>query len=302
MIIRPDTSKWVESFYGPYFKTLLLFITNKCNLGCKNCFNKVNLGKDEMSFEYIKRIVDNNPHVSKYDIMGGEPLLHAEIEKILRYLDKSNKKIGLYTNGLLLDKLAKDYKNLKLNLAFHSITSLNPSLKPIEKVKDELQKFQNIYPTKICYLISKQNAANLFEFAKYVEVNFDKINKLTIGALRDESDYWNNDKDDILPLEEYVALIENFLAEYDGRLNIDFFTEGVMDSSGLPKSQPNQLNRFKCIFPNNKYTECLYDVGTDQKKEFDPNLPIKFCDYEFCPKYGKRNCLTDKIKLVNINQ
>lgn len=297
--LKLDPTKWTEAEYGPYFKTFLLFITNKCNLRCESCFNKVNVGNSkEMSFEYIKTIIDNNPHVSKYDIMGGEPLLHSEIDKILSYLEEKNKKIGLYTNGMLLQRLKPNYKNLKLNMACHSITSTNTSLKPIKIITEQIKRFENIYPIKLCYLISKHNVSELLPFAEYIEKNFSSIKKMTIGALRDESDYWNNQCENILPLEEYPVLIQNFLDTYNGRLNIDIFTEGVIVAPELPQSQPNQINRFKCIFVENKYTDCLYDVGTDKKLDFDPSKPIHFCDYKTCPRYIRKNCLTDKIKLI----
>jgi len=290
-----------EKEYGAYHKTFLLFITNQCNLRCKNCFNRANVGgKKEMSFEYIKNIVEANPHVDKYDIMGGEPLIHSEIDKILSYLDKNNKKIGLYTNGILLDKLSTKYKNLKLNMSFHSIGSMDASLKPIRLITKQIKRFQHVYPIKLCYLISKYNKNFIKPFAKYIEDNFDNLNKLTIGSLRDESDYWNNNFDNIMPLEEYVDLIQDFLDTYDGRLNVDIFTEGVIFTLNLPTSQPNQINRFKCIFVDNKYTECLYDVGINAKLDFVSTKPIKFCDYKKCPRYDRKNCLTDKIKLLRV--
>jgi organic radical activating enzyme len=299
--LKLNPQKWKEANYGSYYKTLLLFITNRCNLHCESCFNKNNIGNSrEMSFEYVKTIIDNNPLVAKYDIMGGEPMLHTELDKILTYMDERGKKIGLYTNGMLLGRLKTTYKNLKLNLACHSIISSNTSLKPIKIVTEQIKKFENIYPIKLCYLISKNNVSDLMPFSKYVEDNFNNIKKLTIGALRDESDYWNNDCNNILPLEECPLLIQNFLDAYEGKLNVDIFTEGVVFAPKLPQSQPNQINRFKCIFVDNKYTECLYDVGVDKKLDFNPESPIKFCNYKRCPRYGRSNCLTDKIKLIKI--
>lgn len=299
--LRLNPAKWCENFYSPYFKTILLFITNQCNSHCESCFNKNNLGDSkEMSFAYIKTIIDNNPQVSKYDIMGGEPLLHAELNNIISYLEKKDKKIGLYTNGLLLNRLRTDYKNLKLNMSFHSIDSANFSLKPIKPITAQIEKFEKIYPIKICFLMSEGNKNYLKDFAQYVEEHFLNVYKLTIGALRDESDYWSNNHSNILPLEEYCALVQDFLDSYQGRLNVDVFTEGVINSPALPKSQPNQINRFKCIFVDNKYADCLYDIGMDKKIAFDPSKPIKFHDYKRCPRYDKENCLTDKIKLFKI--
>lgn len=301
--LKLDPNKWKENHYSPYYKTFLLFITNKCNLSCSTCFNKSNLcNSEEMSFDYIKTIIDSNPHVDKYDVMGGEPLLHPELDKILSYLEKKNKKIGLYTNGILLDKLKTTYKNLRLNMAFHSISATDVSLKPIKLITEQIKKIQNIYPIKICYLISKDNKDFLKPFARYIEENFKNIQKLTIGSLRDEADYWNDACDNILPLEDYIELVQDFLDTYDGSLNLDIFTEGVVFAPQLPRSQPNQINRFRCIFVNNKYTECLYDVGTDTKLDFNPELPIKFCDYDLCPRFNRENCLTDKIKLLRVKK
>ena len=197
-------------------------------------------------------------------------------------------------------RLKTTYKNLKLNFACHSIISNNTSLKPIKLVTEQIKKFESIYPIKLCYLISKNNTNDLVPFSKYIEDNFINIKKLTIGALRNESNYWNNNFGDILPLEEYPVLIQNFLDTYSGKLNVDIFTEGVVFTPKLPQSQLNQINRFKCIFVDNKYTECLYDVGVDKKLDFNPESPIKFCNYKRCPRYGRSNCLTDKIKLIKV--
>lgn len=300
--LQLDPNKWEEANYGPYYKTILLFITNQCNLHCATCFNKSNISsrREEMRFEYIKTIVESNPQVNKYDIMGGEPLMHSDLDRILSYLESKNKKIGLYTNGIRLNTLKTHYQNLRLNLAFHSIVATDVSLKPIKLITEKIQRYESVYPMKICYLISRDNKEFLKPFAKYIEDNFKHISKLTVGVLRNEADYWNNEDRNILPLEEYGDLVQNYLDTYKGRLNLDIFSEGVVFSPKLPKSQPNQINRFKCIFVNNKYTECLYDVGMGKQFDFDPTMPIRFCDSKKCPRYSRENCLTDKIKLIRV--
>ena len=95
-----DKNVWKE-VYSPYYKTILLFLTGKCNLRCPKCFNCGNMfSKADMDFDFLKKLVQANPLVDKYDIMGGEPMLHPHIEDILRFLDSENKKIGLYTNDI----------------------------------------------------------------------------------------------------------------------------------------------------------------------------------------------------------
>lgn len=297
-LLNIDRKKWLEKPYKPYFKTILIFITNRCNLNCEHCFDRANVhGLEEMSFDYIKTIIDSNPQVDKYDIMGGEPLLHSEIDKIFKYLAEKNKKIGLYTNGFLLDNFKDDYKNLRLNMAFHAIESKNKSLKPIASIKEQIKRFQYIYPTKIVFLMTEENKNMLFDFAEYVENNFENIPKLTIGLIRNEEDYYNDAYEGIVSLEEYTEIIQDFVNNYEGKLNIDIFAEGMLYTKKLPRSQKNQINRFRCVFVNNEYTGCLYDVGPDKKNKFDPTKPISYVDCDLCPRTGKNRCLTDKIKL-----
>ena len=298
ILLNIDKKKWDEKSYKFYFKTILLFITNRCNLNCKYCFDRANInGLKEMSLKYIKTIIDNNPQIEKYDIMGGEPLLHNDMDKIFRYLSKKNKKIGLYTNGFLLKDFKEDYKNLKLNISFHTIKSKNKSLKPIKDISGNIKKFQHIYPIKIVFLMTEENKNLLFDFAKYVEDNFENISKLTIGLIRNEEDYYNDGYENMVPLEEYAEIIQDFLDNYKGRLNVDIFAEGMLCSDKLPESKKNQINRFRCIFVNNEYTSCLYDVGPDKKIKFNPKKPIVYKNYNLCPRTGKNRCLTDKIKL-----
>lgn len=298
VLLKINRDKWEEKKYGPYFKTILLFITNRCNLNCSFCFDSSNVhGVEEMSFDYIKTIIDNNPEVTKYDIMGGEPLLHSEMDKIFRYLAIKGKKIGLYTNGFLLDKLKDDYQGLKVNMAFHCLKSKNKSLKPIDLLNDQIKKFQHIYPMKIVFLMTEANKHLLFEFANYIENNFEKITKLTIGLVRNEEDYYNDNYEGIVSFDEYVKIIQNFIDKYEGSLDVDIFAEGMLYTKNLPRSQKNQINRFKCIFVNNQYASCLYDIGPDKKIDFDPKKTITYSDCKDCPKTGKNRCLTDKIKL-----
>ena len=296
-----NQSQWNE-VYTPYHKTLLMFITSKCNLNCPRCFNLCNLYQSQsMTFEYAKQIIDANPHISKYDIMGGEPLLHQEIDKFLIYLEQQNKQVGLYTNGTFLnERLRHDYRSLRVNMAFHCIESLDGSFKPISLVANAIKEFQYIYPIKIVFLMFEKNKHLLHEFAEFIACEFSAINKLTIGAVRDESDYYNDDIDDIVPLEEYGSIVQDFVSKYTGRLNIDIFSEGMLYTDNLPIAQPNQLNRFKSVYANNRMASCLYDIGLNCQVEFDPSQSIVYPSYLVCPRTGKSNCLTDKIKLVRI--
>lgn len=295
-----DNSKWFET-YKPYSRTVLLFITNACNLHCDYCFNHPNLFKlKSMNLEYIRTIVEANPGLDKYDLMGGEPLLHPQIDEIIEYLQSQDKKIGLYTNGYFLPRLGIGYKNLKLNISFQSLESTDKSLKPLTDIAQSIEELQHVYPIKLVFLMNNFNKHLLPAMAEFVEDNFLKISKLTIGAVRNEADYWNDDYPYVVPMAEYYDLVQEFINNYKGRLNIDIFTKGALYTESLPKSQENQLNRFKSVYVENQYVPCLYLIARNVKVTFDPSQPIPFPDCNSCGRTGLQNCLADKIRLRNL--
>ncbi len=84
-----------------------LELTNKCNLFCQKC--PVNHGmkriKVNMSFDLIKKIVSENPHVSVFGLNNwGEPLLHPQFTEIVDYLTNKGKFFFFATNATLLTK------------------------------------------------------------------------------------------------------------------------------------------------------------------------------------------------------
>ena len=297
-----DNSFWKEE-YGPYFKTILLFLTGKCNLQCPKCFNQDNMfSKKDMDIDFVKKLVLNNPMVDKYDIMGGEPLLNPYINDILYFMDGLNKKIGLYTNGTLLHKVPLDIKNLKINMAFHAIESNNRSEKPIANIIQNIREVSNVYPLKIVFLITQKNKSMLFDFVEYVEKNIPKLKKITIGQVRDELNYYDDFAENVVPLAEYAEIINQFIKAYRGRLNVDVFSEGILETDKFPFSQPNQINRFRSVFPDQKYVNCLYEVALSKKLDFDLSKPLPFADCKKCQVTGRTRCITDKIKLKQIGR
>ena len=89
-----------------YPLVLMLEPLYRCNLACAGC-GKIqypsNILKSQLSVEECLRAVDEcgAPMVS---IPGGEPLLHPEIDRLVRELVARRKYIYLCTNGLLLEE------------------------------------------------------------------------------------------------------------------------------------------------------------------------------------------------------
>lgn len=87
------------------FKRIYIEITNICNLFCSFCKNNQR-PKEQMSvekFEHIlKEIKDKTSTILLH--VTGEPLLHEQLNDILRLCDFYQLKVHLITNGTLLDQ------------------------------------------------------------------------------------------------------------------------------------------------------------------------------------------------------
>lgn len=85
-------------------------VTRKCNLKCPHCY--INATKEELpnelSTEEAKKLIDQICEVSKplLILSGGEPLLRKDIFELVRYGTEKGLKMGLGSNGALLDDAA----------------------------------------------------------------------------------------------------------------------------------------------------------------------------------------------------
>jgi MoaA/NifB/PqqE/SkfB family radical SAM enzyme len=88
---------------------LQLETTNRCNLGCIECYRtnlefKAKLG--DLSFRDFRRIVDQFPYLRGISLFGlGEPLMNRELGDMLAYLRRDRPEVRPYitTNATLLD-------------------------------------------------------------------------------------------------------------------------------------------------------------------------------------------------------
>ena len=87
-------------------KKVILQITERCNMFCKHCFvSSTSKGKD-LSYVDIKEIILPKllrSMVSKVTLTGGEPLIHPEINPILKLLAQTGISTAICTNGLAIN-------------------------------------------------------------------------------------------------------------------------------------------------------------------------------------------------------
>lgn len=165
---------------------LQLHITGKCNLRCSHCYIEEHTA--ELTFRDIKTILSqyntlireleqlaNEKATGHIQITGGEPLQHPDFIKILKLLKRKNYRVGIMSNGSLIDKATiKHLKRIKLKF-------FQVSLDGNETTHDAIRGKGNFVTTlKAISLMKKYdlpvhvsftaNAENYTEFPQLAEI------------------------------------------------------------------------------------------------------------------------------------
>lgn len=105
-------------------KKILIELNQNCNLNCEYCFYKDYGRKNEALT--VENLIEKN--IQNYDVIyltGGEPFLNKDIKNILFYLNKINKKVSIYTNGIILNKMNDIEFKENLNLLDEIVITLD---------------------------------------------------------------------------------------------------------------------------------------------------------------------------------
>lgn len=103
------------------FKKIYIEITNICNLNCSFCA-KNNRKQEFISLDRFMYILDQIKNYTEYIYLHvmGEPLLHPEINKIIKFANEKGLKVNITTNGFLIDKLNNNDIR-QINISLHSV-------------------------------------------------------------------------------------------------------------------------------------------------------------------------------------
>lgn len=93
-----------ESREKPDF--IILDITHRCNLNCNICEIRKDPPAPEFTSEEVKRLIFQAKEwgVSDFVLSGGEPFVRDDIFEILDFAKNNNYRIGILTNGILLEQ------------------------------------------------------------------------------------------------------------------------------------------------------------------------------------------------------
>ena len=176
--------------------------TNLCNLNCSTCVRqdwKDPQGMMEMeTYDALIQQLAELPTVKTLHFGGyGEPLLHPEIEGMVRMAKEAGRRTELITNGLLLDhSMAEKLVNARLDTLIFSVDGLSPETYEAIRIGSSFSQFrenaQTLRKVKsekgrvrpqigLEFVVMKQNVQDLeklISFSHEMEASFLILNNL----------------------------------------------------------------------------------------------------------------------------
>ncbi|MCL3782150.1 GTP 3',8-cyclase MoaA [Prolixibacteraceae bacterium JC049] len=112
---------------------LRISVTDRCNLRCRYCMPEEGISRmahdDILSFEEMVDVVKRGVArgIKKVRLTGGEPLVRKGIVELVRMIREIDgvEELNMTTNGILLDKYAKDLKAAGLDRINISLDTMN---------------------------------------------------------------------------------------------------------------------------------------------------------------------------------
>jgi len=228
------------------------YITNKCNLNCKGCAafaplvkedNSKPLKQIEKDFKKLHELIGEK--IRTLTIMGGEPLLHPDINNVVTYISKlfKNSEIRMVTNGILLPKMNDEFFNiLKIHLSELCVT-VYPTNTDYEKI------FKLLDDRQIKY--KKYGVKNLF-YHQYLKEEYE-----------DPKDCWYRNlyvlKDNKIYTCTEIAFFNYFEEEFKGQHSLKLTEDDYIDLDKINSFE--ELEEAKKKIP----PFCGYCMGNDKK-------------------------------------
>lgn len=244
-----------------------LFLTSKCNLKCIMCGGE----KEEyvISDKEFEEVLSVFQYLQYLSIKGGEVFFDKRLKRLLEEAKKTNVKLEVITNGLLLDeKIINDLVDTQTNLAI-SIDSVNKNiyesirigakfeklisnLELLNKIRD---KKKNKISTTLHMVVMKRNYKEIEDVIKFAhKYNFNHMTIIPIQMNKTKGEnFFDYDIDNsvINELAEKRDYFFNLAKEH-----------GIFLHSRLPQKNFNHDKRKEC---NNKINNGIDTCSHDKK-------------------------------------
>ena len=147
-------------------------LTRKCNLHCRNCYNKSNSPLNyELSTEKIMKLIKRLSDIGVFELRltGGEPTIHPDFFKIVDYAKKLDFFLSLGSNGVWDESTRKKILCSGINIVIISIDGpkeINDKIRGKGSFEKAVESISNISKNKDIYLkinmtLGKYNKNNI---------------------------------------------------------------------------------------------------------------------------------------------
>ena len=231
------------------FKKIYIEITNICNLNCKFCLD-TNRKKEFMNLEKFEEVIKKIHKFTKLVTLHvkGEPLLHKDLENILKILEKYNLKTNITTNGTLIKDKLEIIKNSnavrQINFSLHSMVQ-NENINK-QYLTDIFESAEELKGIIISYRL--WNLQNI------------KDNNINSDIIKQIEDYYNiSNLSNQLFENEFVKLRENVFINQD----IEFEWPNLNNEIIIEKGRCLALKEQVGILVDGTVVPCCLDNNGD---------------------------------------
>jgi len=227
--------------------TIMIELTNRCNLHCTTCPREYQYGKEmdmgHIDFTLFKSIVEQSaPYLDSIGLTGlGEPLLYKDLKKSLEFIKSKDK--GLITSIS---------SNLMLPNTKEIISEIYPYLDTLQVSVDGLGEVYNTIRKKANFDIFDKNLRDVARLLRYTKTDI-LLN--------------------VVLVEENLSQVSDII-KYAANLNISYVNFTILNLAGIPDI-------------DTKYYELYYSENFKSKireaKETArqyPNVDVSFWDIE----------------------
>lgn len=286
-------------------KTLLVVLSELCNLDCSYCdmdkTSKLSINEDLYLQEFNKLRKKYPNEIIKIDFFGGEPLLQLDkVKYIIANLNDNNVKLFMPTNGLVLTQDKLNYllsNNVEISLSFDGLWQ-DTNRKQLTG-RGTLSQYHNkkeLFKGLKCHTMITKGNYNLLENHLYIVNNFGLIPEMALvrdrgtwdfesviklqKGIQELIDWYINNTNESMPF--YILFyLRHFLLYESKRVTIDTCGAGT--------------NLFS--FSENKVTPCnRFKNDDDAVKAIPEYTKMSVCDTCAVKNYCKKGCLYEQIK------
>lgn len=180
LLIRKDAVKLSADGTVSMPQAVGFELTTKCNLNCVMCYQKEErlMGKRDLSFEEIKKAINNLGNIKQVSLIGAEIFTRQDIFQIIEEFIKKGIKLYLTSNGTLINEeiagKLKKFKNGIRGIGF-SLDGLKETHNRIRgldtafnRTIEAINLLKNDFNISINSVAMKDNIGELYNLVKYL--------------------------------------------------------------------------------------------------------------------------------------